>query len=59
MLQESEPIENGLILVIMKETIIERALKVAGIATIIAAGILSTYAIRIILWACYALGYVM
>ncbi len=43
----------------MKETIIERALKVAGIATIIAAGILAAYAIRIILWTCYALGCVM
>ena len=43
----------------MKETTKERALQVAGIATIMAAGILAAYAIRIILWVGFILGFDM
>lgn len=43
----------------VKETIKERALQVCGIAIMIVAGILAVYALRIILWVGYCLGFVM
>lgn len=40
----------------MKEKIIERALQIAGIAAMIAAGLMAFYAIRVILWVGFCLG---